>query len=301
MEVWELKQRQSLPLEAKVKLSLSRIRQFYDYFNGNVYISFSGGKDSTVLLNIVRSLYPKVPAVFVNTGLEYPEIVKFVKTIDDVVWLRPKMNFKDVLEKYGYPVVSKETSQKIYDIRNTKSEKTRNRRLYGDDKGNMGKLSNRWRFLINAPFLISSKCCDVLKKRPSKLYEKETGNKPYLGLMASDSRGRRNVYLQSGCNNFNSNRPVSNPLMVWLEKDIWEYIKKYNIPYSGIYDMGRYRGTGCMFCMFGLHLEKGPNKFQLMEKTHPKLYKYCMKNLGCRKVLDYIGVSTKEEGILFQS
>ena len=299
MEIWELKQRQSLPLDAKIKLSLDRIRKFYDYFNGNVYISFSGGKDSTVLLNLVRSLYPKIPAVFVNTGLEYPEIVKFVKTKENVIWIKPKMNFKDVIEKYGYPVVSKEVAKQIREIRNTKSDKLKNRRLYGINKKS-GRLSDKWKYLINAPFKISDYCCDVMKKRPFKVWEKQTGNKPIIGMMVSDSRSRLRLYIKSGgCNAFNASRPTSNPLMVWNENDIWEYIRKYNIPYSSIYDMGYHR-TGCMFCMFGVHLEEKPNRFQLMERTHLKLYKYCMNDLGCKKVLDYIGVKTKYNNDLFK-
>ena len=250
------------------------------------------------MLHLVRSLYPEIPAVFCNTGLEYPEIVKFIKTIDNVVWLKPKMNFKNVLDKYGYPVVSKEVAKQIREIRNTKSNKLRNRRLYGINKKG-GRLSDKWKYLINAPFKISDYCCDVMKKRPFKAYEKATGNKPIIGMMVSDSRSRLRLYIKSGgCNAFDASRPTSNPLMVWLEKDIWEYIRRYNIPYSGIYDMGFHR-TGCMFCMFGVHLEEKPNRFQLMEKTHPKLYKYCMENLGCRKVLDYIGVKVTKDKTLF--
>ncbi len=112
MKRWQLKQRQSLPLEVKEKLTNHRIREFYKYMNGNVYISFSGGKDSTVLLNLIRKQFPHVPAVYVDTGLEYPEIRNFVKTINNVVWLKPQMNFRDVITNYGYPVISKENAQK---------------------------------------------------------------------------------------------------------------------------------------------------------------------------------------------
>ena len=74
MQMEDLLQRQSLPLEAKIRMTEIRIRDWYDYWDGNVYVSFSGGKDSTVLLHIVRSMYPEVPAVFSDTGLEFPEI-----------------------------------------------------------------------------------------------------------------------------------------------------------------------------------------------------------------------------------
>ena len=88
-----LKQRQSLPLHLKVELSKNRIKQFYEHFDGQVYVSFSGGKDSTVLLHLVRSLYSEVPAVFVDTGLEYPEVRKFVKQTANTITIRPKITF----------------------------------------------------------------------------------------------------------------------------------------------------------------------------------------------------------------
>ena len=86
-------------------------------FANKIYVSFSGGKDSTVLLDLVRRAIKDVPAVFIDTGLEYPEIRQFVKTIDNVIILKPEMNFRKVIETYGYPLVSKEVAQKIYEAR----------------------------------------------------------------------------------------------------------------------------------------------------------------------------------------
>ena len=108
----DLYQMQSLPLSAKVKMTERRITEWVEeYGEDGVYVSFSGGKDSTVLLHIARKLYPYLKAVFVDTGLEYPEIREFVKTFENVDWLKPKMSFKQVIEKYGYPFISKEVSE----------------------------------------------------------------------------------------------------------------------------------------------------------------------------------------------
>ena len=115
--IGDLQQMQSLPLGAKIEMTKRRIREWYDYWNGQVYVSFSGGKDSTVLLNIARELYPDIEAVFVDTGLEYPEIRQFVQTFENVTILRPKMRFDEVIKKYGYPIISKEVSECVYEGR----------------------------------------------------------------------------------------------------------------------------------------------------------------------------------------
>lgn len=121
--IQELKMRQRLPLDIKVRMTQQRIREWINEFGvDGVYVSFSGGKDSTVLLHLVRELYPDVPAVFVDTGLEYPEIREFVKTFDNVEWLKPKMNFKQVIQKYGYPFISKEVSECVSGARKYLSE-----------------------------------------------------------------------------------------------------------------------------------------------------------------------------------
>ena len=292
-----LKARQGMPLELKIKLSQSRIKQFYDNFLGNVYISFSGGKDSTVLLDLVRKIYPNVIAVFVDTGLEYPEIKDFVRTIDNVEWLKPKMPFHKVVEKYGYPVISKEQAQFIQQFRVAKSKKTRDTRWNGNKYGR-GKISEKWKFLLNTDIKISEECCNVMKKNPSKQYEKQTNRKPYVGTMTGESALRVQKYLRESCNAFDNKRPTSTPLAFWKEDDVWAYIKTNSLPYSKIYDMG-FERTGCMFCMFGVHLEKGENRFQKMAKTHPKQYDYCINKLGCGKVLDTIGVNYKIQKGLF--
>lgn len=286
LEQWQLTQRQNLPLEVKILMSQRRITEWYRHYEGKVYVSFSGGKDSTVLLHLVRSMFPDVPAVFIDTGLEFPEIREFVNTIPDVIVVRPKIPFTEVIEKHGFPVVSKEVSQKIREIRTTKSTKLLDKRMNGDAKGN-GKLPEKWKYLIQAPFKISDRCCYELKKNPVHLYEKETGRVPFIATMAVDSLLRATSYKKSGCNSFTGARPKSLPMAFWREQDVWDYIKQNELPYSSIYDKG-YTRTGCMFCAFGVHLEKHPNRFEQMEQTHPAQYRYCMDRLGLREVIEYM-------------
>lgn len=231
---------EDLPLKVKLQITKNRIKEWYEYWNGEVYVAFSGGKDSTVLLHLVRSMYPEVQAAFCDTGLEYPEIREFVKTFNNVIWLKPKMNFKHVIEKYGYPVVSKMISITIRKLTTQNlSEKYRNKLLHGDNSGTSGKLSDKWMFLVNSPFKISEQCCDVMKKRPAHKFEKETGLKPIIGTMVEDSRLRKQSIERYGCNAFEMNHPQSRPLSLWVKKDIWAYIRSENIQYCKIYDGGR--------------------------------------------------------------
>lgn len=293
----QLKIRQAYSLDIKISLSNLRIRQWYEHFCGSVYVSFSGGKDSTVLLDLVRRQYPEVPAVFIDTGLEFPEIRDFVKSIDNVVWIKPKMNFKQVIEKYGYPVISKKISMGVDRYCNTKFEVQKKLRLYGGINPTSGKkqhptISKKWHYLIAAPFKISDRCCDVLKKSPIKKYNRESGRAGIIGTMATDSTLRKQVYYSNGCNAFDRvSGPLSTPMAFWKEADVWEYIKEYSLPYSTIYDKG-YDRTGCIFCAFGCHMEKN-NRFIQLQKTHPKLYHYCIEELHMGEVLEYIGILYK--------
>ena len=231
--------------------------------------------------------------------MEYPEIKEFVKTIDNVIWLKPEMHFTDVIKKYGYPLISKEQAQFIRQYRNHTSEKTKHTRWFGNKWGR-GKISEKWKFLVDAPFQVSEQCCDVMKKNPVKKYEKKTGQRPMIGIMADESSKRIQDYLKFGCNAFEAKRPVSRPIGFWREKDILLYIRKHKIPYASIYgditiENGKLKTsgvdrTGCMWCLFGVHMEGENNRFQKMKVTHPKVWDYCINKLGIGAVLDYIGV-----------
>lgn len=328
---YDLKQMQSLPLEAKERMSTGRIRVWYESWkrytiydtktkktrfvthneepnktgcftkkqkkidgklvevdvlvkgtqlkpteyieaveDGQVYVSFSGGKDSTVLADMCARFCKrygyKLYLLFVNTGLEYPEIQKFVKTFAE--WLantysievqldivRPEMRFDEVLKTYGYPVISKEVSHTISGAKNSIQKGVYSHRLckLGVKREEYGGLADsgeydydsaldgskfkqtKWRFLLDADFDSSATCCDVMKKRPAADYEKKTGRKPIIATMASESMNRENAWFKHGCNAFAASKPKSTPIAFWVEQDIYHYIKKYNTPYCSVY------------------------------------------------------------------
>lgn len=338
----DLRYKQALPLEVKEKMTKLRIREWVKEFGTEgVYVSFSGGKDSTVLLHLVRDMYPNITAVFCDTGLEYPEIRDFVRTFDNVEWLKPKMNFKQVIETYGYPFVSKDVSfclgtakhflehpeeyegKKPISIQG-EGEKYRPLALFKLE-GKLGKEVNgnpqfncsKWYFMLDAPWHFSHKCCNVMKKKPFKEYEKQTGKVPFTAQMASESRLRTRAWLANGCNAFEASHIVSNPMAFWTEQDVLKYIKKKNIKIASVYGQIVYEAkdgshyvdlisdegaklvttgldrTGCMFCGYGCHLEKNPNRFEKMKQTHPKQYEYIMRSwdqggLGYKEIVDWM-------------
>lgn len=152
------------------------------------------------------------------------------------------------------------------------------------------------------PVPISHKCCDIMKKQVMANYVKETGRYAIIGTMAEESRMRKQAWIRHGCNAFQSKKPTSQPLSFWTEQDILTFIKQFHIPICSIYgeieivdavgrtivteEAGMPNGckfqcsgchrTGCIYCAFGAHLDKGETRFQKLAKTHPRQYDYCI-------------------------
>jgi 3'-phosphoadenosine 5'-phosphosulfate sulfotransferase (PAPS reductase)/FAD synthetase len=309
----DLLQMQTLPLEAKIGMTRTRIKAWVNEFGEDgVYVAFSGGKDSTVLLDIVRNVcgYNKIPAAFVDVPTQFPELRDFATSFENVTVLRPHISFMQVCEQYGFPLISKDVAQAVYDV-NTQSKRSglskRDTNLWDryfnpdSEYGTKYPAHSKAKFdyLIDAPFECSHRCCEVMKKKPSKVYEKKTGRKPILATMACESRLRQTQWLQDGCNAFDVKRPTSKPMSFWTEQDILRYIKSRNLKICSVYGdvvidleaMGEMEGqsflfetgveplkttgmqrTGCMLCGFGCHLDGNPSRFEILKETHPKMY-----------------------------
>lgn len=342
----------SLPLEDKLTYTCANISDWDMFTNGNWYISFSGGKDSTVPLYIAAAMLNRMPVqphplrvLFCDTGLEYPEIRKFVPWY--LGWLeekfpritieytrkRPEKKYLDVVREYGYPVISKEVAQIIKGARD--GTPVFIAKINGEYEEKYGKedflKSVKYKFLLDAPFLISEQCCKKTKKEPSDLHSIQIKCSFMTAVMATEGRRRMSTWLKNGCNAYESKHPQSKPMSFWKEQDVLQFILQEKIPICSVYgeicpfdgenfysdslvDMplkctGCQR-TGCIFCAFGAHLEKGETRFQRLKRTHPKHWNHCINGgewdpvdgmwkpsktpghigMGMGRVLDFIGV-----------
>ena len=114
MTIQELNTRQGWTLSQKIDHAVGTVEAFLSRTGKVPYVSFSGGKDSTVLLDIVRRFVDRdIKAVFCNTGNEYPEIVRFVRSTENVTIIRPGITVREVIGKYGFPLISKEQAHGI--------------------------------------------------------------------------------------------------------------------------------------------------------------------------------------------
>lgn len=297
-----LRELQSEPLFMKEISSEKRIFELVYEYGNNFYVSFSGGKDSAVAVDFTAKClkklgFSKMYVLNINTGLEYLAVQQFCEPFCEMVsekygldvildTVYPEMRFVDVLIQYGYPLISKEVSQCIYEARKgrgTNKYISAKEKLAGTHRDKNGKLSPynipQYQFLLNSNIPCSHICCKKTKHGPAFSYEKATGRIPLVATTCQESRARRTAWLRYGCNYFETDRPRSAPFSTWLENDMLTYIKQNRLPLASVYgdvvlknknmpgqislfDQEGYDGavyettgcprTGCLFCLFGI-------------------------------------------------
>lgn len=254
------------------------------YGEDKFYISFSGGKDSTVLHYIIDEALPenKIPRVYFNTGIEYNDVFKFVREMQKsdsrIEIVNSNVHIPTMLQEKGYPFKSKEHAHKLAIYQRNGMTKAIQR--YIDELTKDDNLSRfacpkvlKYQFSDDFDLKISDKCCDELKKKTAHRYEKKSGrNISIIGLRMSEGGQRAN---QKGCVLFDSNNnlkkfkplnPVTDEFMDW-------YIKSRNIKLCRLYyDPFNFKRTGCKGCPFALDLQ---NQLETMERFLPSERRQC--------------------------
>ena len=237
--------------EADVRFYLEDLRTKFDKIKPeDYYLSYSGGKDSHLLLWFIRE-YAHIEGIEVvsfNTYMEHPEIFKRMKENADRI-LVPVKKPMDIKRDYGIPCFSKRQDQVIHRYQNGSRAPSTMQGIYGINQHgtkSMFGLNKTARTLLLSGELhkVSDNCCKYLKKIPARNYEKETGKKPIMGVRGSESITRRSKYTSCFTKDkkFTPLHDLSNELL----DAIYE---KYQIPVPEIYKY--VTRTGCMGCPYG--------------------------------------------------
>lgn len=265
------------------------------------------------------------------SSLEDISIQNIHRTFDNFVILKPKKSKVQVIKEFGYPVISKEKAGKIQLLQNpTNKNITVRHAIMTGETGEQGgfktvktgsrmRLPQKWLNLFGgpenekygtnyqtAPFKVSPKCCYYMKENPCNDYAKETGRKPYMGLMASEGGQREKALMNHGCNYYGKTVTRSAPFAIFSRQDLLQLALELKVPVPAIYgtierkDNGtlyttRAQRTGCSMCAFGIHIESRPHRFDRMREDNPKEWSFWMYDMGWGKVLNYIGVEWEDE------
>jgi len=286
----QLSQLQARSLDWKIAWSNAVIAKSLAVLQ-NPCVAFSAGKDSTVLLHLLRQLKPDITTIYGNTGIEFPECVKFARWLRDEWQLnyheaRPEVNFWWVVQEYGWPLLGKNFG--VSGVAHKSS-----REQFFNDLAAKGELTGG--YAIQAEVPIGSACCTLLKERPSQKLQKQLGvDGVFLGILASESRRRMFNFLEYGEWYYAKSQRMwkCHPLAIWTDEDIWAYIRRFDVPYASLYDMGYtndkgervcHKRNGCMFC--GMDIGFPNNHLAIMRRTHPKAWRILMVNKGLGRVL----------------
>lgn len=302
---------QFMPINDKIKWSNKKIEEFLVWCEQNNYsevlISFSGGKDSTVLLDLVVNVHKKinsklflVPAYAIE--ITFPTTIKFIREtvsfyqekcsyLKNPLFVKPKKAWNEILKEKGYPIFSKQISVVLNRLKRSKTKTELSQIAFGIKPSARYKLSYHRLFLLDSEmtyfldennqridYYFSEKCCDYVKgglkhdKRPS-----------FIGTMANESLLRKQSWIKHGCNIFNKTHPMSRPLSLWNAKDVWTYVKKFNLKINDAYgydsnshniDELRFSRLGCTSCPLGSSIEEYIANKHSKNDELPKEYKF---------------------------
>lgn len=301
--------KQKMPYEFKVKYAETRVHEFIrecGVRDLNTHVSV-GGLDSITLYLFIKSLGYSVPGVTVSV-LEDKSIQKIHNDLG-LIKLKPLMSKVNILQEFGFPVLSKEIASKIETLQNpTERNKTVRHAIITGDTGEYGgyrkntrmKMSQKWLNLFGGyendnegtnyqipPFKVSSKCCYYLKEKPADNWAKENNSVPFLGLMASEGGRRQKSLMLNGCNYFGKSTIRSAPFAIFNRQDLLQLALDLNVPVPEIYGKiernedgtlytTKAQRTGCSMCGFGIQLEKRPHRFDFLREQNEKEWEFWM-------------------------
>ena len=262
-----------LDYEFMLQDRIAKIQAINEQFDleHNAHISFSGGKDSTVLTHLIDLALPnnKIPRIYANTGIEYNDMVKFVKSIaakdDRFIILNQKKNIRRTLDTYGYPFKSKEHSLRVDQFNKGRNPNYIKKYINGYDY-NAGKESRfvcpkklLYQFKEKGKYNFSNLCCYKLKKALMKKWQKDNDKTMVITGMKNEEGGNR---ARLGC--LTNNNKMFHPLIVVSEEWENEFIKRNNIELCKLYyEPYNFERTGCKGCPFSLQLQENLNRIYI--------------------------------------
>ena len=302
---------QNLPYEVKVRRAELRAREFIqelDRRGMNAHVSV-GGLDSIVLMMFLRKIGINVPAVSVSS-LEDKSIIKVHKQLG-VISLRPGKQKTEILQEFGFPVISKKIAGRIDTLQNpTDRNKTVRHAIITGECGAQGH------FAKNSRMKLPMKWLQLFAGYENKNEGVNYQIAPFLGLMASEGGQREEALVEHGCNYFGKSVIRSAPFAPFLRQDLLQLALDLDVPVPEIYGeiarkadgtlyTTKAQRTGCSMCGFGVHLEKRPHRFDMLRERNEKewefwMYRCCVdqetgERFGWGRVLDYIGVRWEDK------